>query len=284
MANGASKVLTASSHAPFRGLFRQRTFDGPSTLEALGDTSKPHAHDLCPFGHQASLATEGQWESARSEWIGDGRNDGTPMRHATMYRRRSNALLPRPLRQRLRDAVDGDPAIRSRVVVLLGVCAPCAVIGRVRAVVVQAVQRLSIWATSHVCEKGIERVTPPFAHGDASGSVPLISLRPWIVATRASATPSEPLRVVALETHDASSDASIWESAMPVVLRQRLRLAALRAALHSFGYALRSHWRLALLASAAGEGSAGVSALAGLAFILPPFQPNTSMRLSLEAR
>lgn len=64
------------------------------------------------------------------------------------------------------------PPLRPSIEALLALCGPSAIIGRVRTVVVDAINRVCVgWFIAHVCKEGHERVTPPIADINATAAI-----------------------------------------------------------------------------------------------------------------
>ena len=82
------------------------------------------------------------------------------------------AKLTRPVRERLRDASIGSTKVIAFVVALLGACRPLTVIGRIRAVVINALNGVfRRGAQAHICIEVLEGIQPTFAHDDTASAI-----------------------------------------------------------------------------------------------------------------
>jgi hypothetical protein len=80
----------------------------------------------------------------------------------------------------------------SRVQTLLGARCPAAIVRRVIAVVVAAIERvLRGWPRAHIGEESHEIVTPAVAHPNAAAAVALKSSMAWIVAPAIQIKPGD---------------------------------------------------------------------------------------------
>jgi hypothetical protein len=101
-------------------------------------------------------------------------SDGIHKRHfaaAVQERPVMDSRMPRPSTQRHCHAVVGDWVGKPRIDRLLLWCCPPAVLRRVVAVIVDAVNAASVWALSHVGEKRSEGVVPSVAHTYSPSSI-----------------------------------------------------------------------------------------------------------------
>jgi len=73
-------------------------------------------------------------------------------------------------------------AIVPRVVRLLNLCGPTAVLLAVVAFVINAVQRQSSWPLPHVFQEVLEGIQPSFTDNDSSSSVIAVGIGTWVIA------------------------------------------------------------------------------------------------------
>ena len=88
--------------------------------------------------------------------------------------------------ERLRSAtaIPGAP-----ILALLAHRTPPAIARRIRAVVVNSIQRVALWRFPHVAEKGLKRLTPLIADQNTAASVIGVSGVVWVVAASLHSTP-----------------------------------------------------------------------------------------------
>lgn len=118
-----------------------------------------------------------------------------------------------PLSGCLRDVVDGDEHAVRAISVLRRTVSPSTVLGRVGAVVVDAVQGVFVWAASHVGKERRKTLAPPVAHADAPAAVSGIGL---IGRPRASVFGALPCHPFSASTFSASSVAVCQLAFAPV--------------------------------------------------------------------
>lgn len=161
-----------------------------------------------------------------------------------------------PVLQRKSLAVKRDLAVVAFVARLLGECRPSAILGRVRAVVVDALKAVhgafrhyAGWFWSHVCVEVLKRVHPAIADADTSRAVVLVRGILWIRAALFDAQPDAVLRraMCATGTHSVRSHLRSSHLAAKATATARLSSAQhdrwdgfISAA---FAGAFPSHWK-----------------------------------------
>lgn len=83
----------------------------------------------------------------------------------------ANSEVPSPFSDSLCNSFVGNVFVRPFIVALLCLVRPSAVVGRVRAIIVDAVKRFALGRVSHVFVKRGKRVAPGITNGDPSLSV-----------------------------------------------------------------------------------------------------------------
>lgn len=87
---------------------------------------------------------------------------------------RSSSDVLRPFARGSGSSVERDGGVGARVLALFASCGPAAIVGRVRAVVVNALNRVIVgWPWPHIDQKSLKAVEPSSAHGDAAPAVVL---------------------------------------------------------------------------------------------------------------
>lgn len=101
-----------------------------------------------------------------------------------------------PLRRTEPKAVELDHHVPARVIALFADCRPSAVLARIRAVVVNAVNRVPLrWSRAHVVDERVKAIAPGIAHRDASASVVLELTARLVIAAGAHHVPDVVVRV-----------------------------------------------------------------------------------------
>lgn len=87
---------------------------------------------------------------------------------------RSGSDVLRPFARGSGSSVERDGGVGARVLALFASCGPAAIVRRVRAVVVDALNRVLVgWSWPHIGQKSLKAIEPSSAHGDASAAVVL---------------------------------------------------------------------------------------------------------------
>lgn len=109
---------------------------------------------------------------------------------ALIEREPGNAGASRPRAQAHCLSVVRDRFRERAILALLKATRPSAVVGCVRAVAIDAVNRVFRgWAPAHVGQEVLERLAPAVTNRDASSAVAVVVLGVWIKATFAKVTP-----------------------------------------------------------------------------------------------
>lgn len=111
--------------------------------------------------------------------------------HTFIDYQRSEPAFCRSIDERHLDAVNGHEPIAPCGPHLLGTCCPTTIVGRIAAIVINAMQRLSLGARSHVRQK-VLKAQPSVAHRDAAVTVVTVPRR---IRVPASLQHSVPRRV-----------------------------------------------------------------------------------------
>jgi len=109
-----------------------------------------------------------------------------------------NLAFLRPFHKQLNPTVVFEKSVVAPISVLLYACSPVAIIGRVWAIVVTALNSVFLrWSRPHVGEKIRKRLTPAVAHEDSSASVILVTAIFPVLAALADVLPDKRFRCFA---------------------------------------------------------------------------------------
>lgn len=171
---------------------RQGAFDAP-LLEALeqridvySNLTRPLARGLFPTSELNPVASLNRL-----------RQRSAPVK-PTLQCSRCHAKLAFPLARGVRGIAEAYQAICSTVVGLLNKRGPTAIMLGVRAIYVDSVQRVALWARSRVAQKGLEVCDPLIGHRNSTATVVRVCLRLGVVATSFGPTPRSVFARVAL--------------------------------------------------------------------------------------
>jgi hypothetical protein len=109
---------------------------------------------------------------------------GPPVAHAAADSVCVNTKLCGPLDDSLPLAVKIENMVKARIVALLAICRPSAIIRAVWAVVVYAIKSVSFRPFAHVVQEVLESLHPPIANGYTAPAVVAVFRAVLIVATR----------------------------------------------------------------------------------------------------
>lgn len=135
-----------------------------------------------------------------ARWRGDGFFDGPIPEKSSTQRLNAKIDAPRPFSQDEGLAVQRQADVVATVTHLFFFGCPSAILRRIRAIVIDAINRVPHgWARSHVFAERGEAVAPTVAHHNAATTVVAIDCRGGNVAARPHASPNG-ITVIQLDT------------------------------------------------------------------------------------